>query len=490
MDQDTLQQMIDAGLAPQRMDLLAQQIKRAQGLMATPGAEGTRVGGTYVSASPLEHFAGAMARVMGGQQMKKAQGEQGSLIDQIRSARLAASQGMQPQEAPPVAPVQTQPEQPHIPPLLARAPDAWAPPNFAPESPASLPAPVAGAPSTAQAAPKTTPKLSWNAAAQLSGDPAIMAAGKAQTDEAVRQSGLTMKGAEMDLERRRLDEALAQHQANVAHQNASLEETKRHNLASERTQSALVGGGGALSGDALDMAATLYAQTGQLPSLGRSPAGRTAIITRAAELFPGTNVAGNKATLHADQSSLAGLQKQVDTVNAFERTALANLDRFEQEAGKTVDFGSPIANRPGRWLASNAGDPQVARFTVARQVAVNEIGKILSGSMGNGGLSDSARHEVEQLLAGDASLAQLKAAADLLRQDMHNRRTAYEAELEGVRTRMSGRLTDKGTAPAEAPAQRAPALSAEDQQAKAWADANPNDPRAAQILASLKAKGL
>ncbi len=134
-----------------------------------------------------------------------------------------------------------------------------------------------------------------------------------------------------------------------------------------------------LSPEALRMAAGLYAQTGQLPNLGNRAVGAKAqIMENAAKSNPGTNIAANKATLHGDTTSFANLQKQSDSINAFERTALANLDQFLGTAKSVVDTGSPMFNMPARKLEEKvAGDPRLTQFNVARQVAVQEIGKVL-----------------------------------------------------------------------------------------------------------------
>lgn len=75
-----LQQMIDAGLFSDRSQLTGQEMGQAQGMIDTPGAQGMRVGGTYVASSPLEHASVAMARVMGQQKMNQARQNQGDLI--------------------------------------------------------------------------------------------------------------------------------------------------------------------------------------------------------------------------------------------------------------------------------------------------------------------------------------------------------------------------------------------------------------------------
>ena len=216
------------------------------------------------------------------------------------------------------------------------------------------------------------------------------------------------------------------------------------NRALQRAAMAQVGRAaqGALSGEALDMLAEQFATTGKLPAIGMgkdAAALRMRIASRAAELHPDADLAGAAAGYGADTGSLKKLQQQADAVDAFERTALANLDTFLGSARKVVDVGSPLFNAPFRKFSEAvAGNPRMSEFVTARQVAVQEIAKVLSGQMGNAAVSDSARHEAADLLKPDASLAQIEAAARILKQDMANRKAAMQAQLGEIRARTSG----------------------------------------------------
>jgi hypothetical protein len=169
------------------------------------------------------------------------------------------------------------------------------------------------------------------------------------------------------------------------------------------------------------------------------------------------DLAGNKAGYGADTASLKKLQGQADAIDAFEKTALQNLDQFLNTAHSVVDTGSPLFNAPARrFMQSVAGDPKMAQFNAARQVAVQEISKVLGGSLG-GVVSDSARHEASGLLTPDASLAQIEAAAQILKQDMHNRKTAMQEQITAVRGRAGGH---GGGTPPTAPPPAGPGPSA------------------------------
>lgn len=189
-----------------------------------------------------------------------------------------------------------------------------------------------------------------------------------------------------------------------------------------------------------------FAQTGQLPTGLRSPAMSAQIMNNAAAQNPGgLNLAGNKAQYGADAGSLKSLQKQFDAVNAFENTAGKNLDVFLNEAKKITDTGLPVLNLPARMVAGKLGSEEQAAYNAARTTALTEIAKVLSSAnAGSGVLSDSARHEVEGLIGGDATLAQTIRAANVLKQDMANRHDAYANQISDVQQRMKGSAAPSG----------------------------------------------
>jgi hypothetical protein len=209
--------------------------------------------------------------------------------------------------------------------------------------------------------------------------------------------------------------------------------------AMQNQQNALLG---TMGDDTLNALADKFAAGGGLPQLGLGKAGagvRVAIMQRASERHPGLDLASAEAGYKADTGSLKALQAQADRVDAFEKTANANLDTALGAAKKVIDTGSPWFNRPLRAVQQGlAGSADLQRYITARQVAVQEVAKVLSGGTGSGVVSDSARGEVEQLLGPDASLAQIEAAAQVLKQDMANRKAAMQGQLGAIRSRTSG----------------------------------------------------
>ena len=208
-----------------------------------------------------------------------------------------------------------------------------------------------------------------------------------------------------------------------------------------------------LTPEALGKMAEMFATTGTMPTLGQgknAAAMRSQIINQAAKDYPNVQFATNQAAFQANKASLNLLQKNYDAVTAFEETAGKNLNTFLQSAGKIVDTGVPWLNKPLRALDMKLlGSSDQAAANAARTTALTEIAKVLNSANATGVLSDSARHEVEQLIGGDATMKQVVAAANILKQDMGNRKQSYQEQIKAINNRISGKQEE--TAPASGP---------------------------------------
>ncbi len=179
-----------------------------------------------------------------------------------------------------------------------------------------------------------------------------------------------------------------------------------------------------------------------LPSMGMGPAGASArqqIINAAPGLAGGGSLSGNRAVQRADTTSLGAMTKMRDAVVAFENTANANLDIFQNTAKAVIDSGSPWINQPLRSINRNGlGSTDLAAFDAARQVALTEISKVVNNPNLTGQLSDSARREVTGLIPENATLKQIYRVVGILRQDMANRRKYLDEGVKGIQGRMGG----------------------------------------------------
>lgn len=192
-----------------------------------------------------------------------------------------------------------------------------------------------------------------------------------------------------------------------------------------------------LTADALQMAARMFISTGgQTPSFGMAGAkDKEAILNAAAKIAPDTDLATQKATYAALDGSLKSIQKNRDAVVTFERTATANLDRMLDRAKGIVDAGVPWMNTPLRDVDRNGlGSQEQLAYDAARQVAINEIAKVVSNPNLTGQLSDSARKEVEAFIPANATLAQVYSVAAVLKADMATRHSELDSTISNLQT--------------------------------------------------------
>ena len=194
----------------------------------------------------------------------------------------------------------------------------------------------------------------------------------------------------------------------------------------------------------LDFAAQQYLKTGVMPSLGAgSSKMRQAIVSRASELNMGAGMTAEQGAeqMVANKATSAGilqLQKQKTMVGAFEKNATRNADialRLSNQADRT---GVPVFNS---WLQrgqkSIAGNPTVSAFNAANETFVNEYAKIMSGSMGNTPVSDSARQHAHDMLNTQQTPEQYNAVVKILKEEMKNRMIGFEEELKEAKQSLS-----------------------------------------------------
>ena len=201
---------------------------------------------------------------------------------------------------------------------------------------------------------------------------------------------------------------------------------------------------------AINNAAARYNIDGTLPPMGMGKGGsaaRSQILNRAAELasgIDGTDQRVNQLTTKASASTLLQLKKTKTMIKAFEEMANKNADIALEMSAKVDRSGTPVVNR---WfLAANnkiAGDVDTATFNTAVNVFANEYAKIMSGSMGNTPVSDSARKEAHEILNTAQTPAQLKANIQLLQREMKNRLIGLdESEAELIQQMKGGKKED------------------------------------------------
>lgn len=196
----------------------------------------------------------------------------------------------------------------------------------------------------------------------------------------------------------------------------------------------------ALTDAGIDAAAMLFAKTGQMPAgLGRNGIQQTKIINRAGELAPNLDVASNKADFEANKKSLDQIVRLNDALTSFENTANKNMSILEASAPKILDTGSPWINQPLRKVDEKLlGNTELPVFRAARQIVVNEVAKLTGNPGLTGQLSDAARHEIEDLLPPDMTMAQFLKLLPTFKQDMANRTSSLAQQIDAIKGRIKG----------------------------------------------------
>lgn len=224
----------------------------------------------------------------------------------------------------------------------------------------------------------------------------------------------------------------------------SADTSVRNNNATNATRLQVAGMGGAggkggpasgLTPDAIENAATKYRQTGALPPAGRGAIGAAMNIkiqNRAAEQAKEAGSDSESQTIaqaayKSAAAALSALTKQQTMVGSFEKTAQANLDLALQLSDKVDRTGSPMLNK-GLLAFKNhvQGDADTASFVNALTAARTEYAKVLSGSTGATGVTDSARKEADELFNSATSKETLRQVLATARQEMANRTKAFD----------------------------------------------------------------
>lgn len=205
-------------------------------------------------------------------------------------------------------------------------------------------------------------------------------------------------------------------------------------------RSSLAGSINEMSEDDLRTAAEMYVIRGQQPSLGFNPQIRAKFwrevnkVMKEKDLTP-EDVATGQAFYKANSQALGKLEGQKALILTFEKTAYKNAQLALDTSEKVDRTGSPAINR---WLLAGkrslAGDPAVAKFDLAVRTFINEYARVTNSATGGGVTSDAARKEIESALNSAQTKEQVKAVIEQAKQEMENRRVAYEEQEKSLRS--------------------------------------------------------
>ncbi len=208
---------------------------------------------------------------------------------------------------------------------------------------------------------------------------------------------------------------------------------------------------GGLTPNSVYQSALQLLTTGTYPTQGFGQSGsaqvkRDAIQNKAGAIAAeaGMDQPTFRAFYNANKGSLDAIQKQYDAVQSFIGTADKNADLLIKTLPSVGDLGVPVFNKPLRaFETSVAGDPKLSQFATYLKSTQNEYARILSQPNLAGQLTDSARSEAEQLIDPKATVPQIVASIQALKQEGQNRVQSIGEQVGRIQQRIQGGPADQ-----------------------------------------------
>ena len=201
-----------------------------------------------------------------------------------------------------------------------------------------------------------------------------------------------------------------------------------------------------LTPEALDMIAQAgLRDRSSLVGFARNSAKMTQISNRMAELAPGGDLAGTRASFAADKKSLEKLVPMQDAVQSFEQNTLQQGKVLVDLAKKVDSTGVPVIER---WIRAGrksvAGDADVSEFNLQLRTFKNEGAKILTNPNLTGVLTVEAQRDFDGLLPEGATAEQVERVVGRMEKDFKIREKSLADQSEAISKRMFNLVPPKG----------------------------------------------
>jgi hypothetical protein len=217
-----------------------------------------------------------------------------------------------------------------------------------------------------------------------------------------------------------------------------------------KQKSAVQSVGDDLSPDDLNLASTTVmtdpSQMKQFASFGKAGQARRDQINSAitqklkASGMQPSDLGALRANFKAQSGSINKLVPQLNAIEAYEQTAKFNSQRLLDLVDKVDNTGIPVIEAYARRAQKATGDPDVAEFQSVLAQYQTEAARIINNPNLTGVLSDSARHEMQDIIKGDMSAAQLKRVINRLNTEFDFRKNAIKDQI-GI---AGGAMSDAG----------------------------------------------
>jgi hypothetical protein len=206
-----------------------------------------------------------------------------------------------------------------------------------------------------------------------------------------------------------------------------------------KQKSAVQSVGEDLAPDELDLAATTVMtdpnQMRQFASFGKAGQARRDQINKAvsdklktAGMTP-ADLGSMRANFKAQSGSINKLVPQLNAIEAYEQTAKFNGQRLLNMVDKIDNTGIPVVEGYARRAQKAVGDPDQAEFQSVLAQYQTEAARIINNPNLTGVLSDSARHEMQEIIGGNMSAAQIKRVVNRLNTEFEFRKNAIKQQV-------------------------------------------------------------
>lgn len=153
----------------------------------------------------------------------------------------------------------------------------------------------------------------------------------------------------------------------------------------------------------------------------------------------GGDTVASQASYKADSHSLMNMQKMTDAAESYEDTAKLNFEnalKLAKNGGIPSDFG-PWLNKWVQQGDTALGDPNIPPFSAALLTGANEFSKVMSGSTGAQGATDSSRAEAASMFRGAYDYKTLdNVIKKVAYVDMDNRKKMLDGRIQLIKDRI------------------------------------------------------
>jgi hypothetical protein len=157
-------------------------------------------------------------------------------------------------------------------------------------------------------------------------------------------------------------------------------------------------------------------------------------------------LAAGQQGFKATSNALGQVTKDLASIRPYKDMLDQNADIAISLSKQAIKSNSALANKPINWVRQNMADnPDTSEYLAQIAIVQTEAARVLSNPRLVGQLTDSARHEMQELVNGNMPLESTERVLKRIKQDGTNRIAAMEREQKALLKGES--ITSPTTAP-------------------------------------------